>query len=372
MKIKTYQAAVAFLLLMLTTSQIVFAQERLESKNLPDDHNVYVNAETGKDQEAGTKDHPLQTLNEAAKRINNAKGEGAISVYISKGLYSLSETADFNPQGWEFSKENRLTIRSEVLPNDIRWSPAEMPILLSTMPFSIEKNEKGDITGGQNFGLLIQKSHVSILGLRVMGEPVHENPTMGILIRNYPIVWEGKDLEDLHISQCLFIGNKYAIPNHLAILSNGKNLEVDHCVFYGIKDAVVMWNSPATNSSMHHNIIADSYGAVVWTWSATDDFRFYNNVISNVNVLWVLNKDEKLAYRIKNCVIVGYKNFVNKGGGPQSLGEKANLIKLHLDKDVILKSNGKLEIIDDQTSKLFLHIQPGTLGANLGAGLFIK
>jgi len=358
--------------LLIGTSLLSVGQETKVVAALPDGNKIYVDAVLGKNSNNGAQESPIQTLSEAAKRTNTAKGQGAITVYLSKGLYTLAETADFNPKEWEFTKGDRLTIRAEVLPNDSNWSPADMPILLSSMPFSIEKNDRGEITGGQNFGILIQKSHVSILGLRVMGEPVHENPSKGILIRNYPIVWDGKNLEDLHISQCLFLGNKYAIPNHLAILSNGKSLEVDHCIFFGIKDAVVMWNSPAINSSMHHNIIADSYGAVVWTWSATDDFRFYNNVVSNANVLWVLNKDEKLSYRINNSVIVGYNYYVNKGGGPQGFGEKANPIKLNVAKDVVIKDQGKLEIIDDQTNKLFLHIKPGTLGSNLGAGLFTK
>jgi len=358
--------------LLIGTSLLSVGQETKVVAALPDGNKIYVDAVLGKNSNNGAQESPIQTLSEAAKRTNTAKGQGAITVYLSKGLYTLAETADFNPKEWEFTKGDRLTIRAEVLPNDSNWSPADMPILLSTMPFSIEKNDRGEITGGQNFGILIQKSHVSILGLRVMGEPVHENPSKGILIRNYPIVWDGNNLEDLHISQCLFLGNKYAIPNHLAILSNGKSLEVDHCIFFGIKDAVVMWNSPAINSSMHHNIIADSYGAVVWTWSATDDFRFYNNVVSNANVLWVLNKDEKLSYRINNSVIVGYNYYVNKGGGPQGFGEKANPIKLNVAKDVVIKDQGKLEIIDDQTNKLFLHIKPGTLGSNLGAGLFTK
>jgi len=54
-------------------------------------------------------------------------------------------------------------------------------------------------------------------------EPVHDNPSKGILIRNYPIVCEGKNLEDLSVTQCLFTGDEYAIPNHLVILANGKS-----------------------------------------------------------------------------------------------------------------------------------------------------
>lgn len=336
------------------------------------ENKIYVNPTIGINTNTGTKENPLKSLSEAAKRVSAAEGEGAITVFLSAGVYGMSETADFNAKNWRFSKTNRLVIRAEILPDDANWNPAEMPIMISTMPFSVEKNDKGELTGGQNFGIMIQNSHVTIQGLRILGEPVHENPSKGVLVRNYPIMWEGKNLEDFRVSQCLFMGNKYALPNHLGILANGKALEVDHCVFYGVKDAVVMWNSPATNSSMHHNLIVDSYGAIVWTWSATGDFKFYNNVISNANVLWILDKGEKESFSMENSVIVGYNSYLNKGGGPQGFGEKANPEKLKTGKDVLLKKEGKLEIIEDQTDKLFLHIKPGTLGSNIGAGLFLN
>ncbi len=336
------------------------------------DNEIYINPNIGTNTNKGTKENPLKSLSEAAKRVSTTEGEGSITIFLSAGVYGMSETADFNPKNWKFSKANRLTIRAEILPDDANWSPAEMPIMISTMPFSVEKNDKGEITGGQNFGIMIQNSHVTIQGLRILGEPVHENPLKGVLVRNYPIMWEGKNLEDFRVSQCLFLGNKYALPNHLGILANGKEQEIDHCVFYGVKDAVVLWNSPATNSSMHHNLVIDSYGGIVWTWSATPDFKFYNNVVSNANVLWMLNKDEKDSFAIENSVIVGYNSFVNKGGGPQGFGEKASDEKLKLGKDVILKKEGKLEVIEDQTNKYFLHIKTGTLGSDLGAGLFIN
>jgi hypothetical protein len=349
-------------------NQLTLAQ----TPSVPNNGEIYLNPELGKDTNLGTKENPLKSLGEAAKRVNGSGGEGAITIYLSAGVYGMSETADFNAQKWKFSSSNRLTVRAEILPDDEKWSPAEMPILISILPFSVEKNDKGEIIGAQNFGILVQNSHVTIQGLRILGQPVHENPSNGVLIRNYPIVWEGKELEDFRVTQCLFVGSKYTVPNHLGILANGKTLEVDHCVFHGVKDAVVMWNSPATNSSFHHNLIVDSYGGAVWTWSTTSDFKFYNNAISNSNVLWVLEKEEKESFVIENSIIVGYNSLVNKGGGAQGFGEKGNLEKLKFNPDVILKNVGQLEIIEDQTNRNFLHIKPGTLGSNLGAGLFTK
>jgi hypothetical protein len=334
------------------------------------DTKFYVNANTGNNSNQGTLESPLLTLDEAASRINSSTGTGSITIYVAKGIYGMAKTADFNPVNWKFTRENRLTIRAAVLPGESSWTPADMPVIFSTMPFSVEKNSKNEVTGGQNFGIMVHNSHVTIQGLRILGEPVHENPSSGVLVRNYPIVWDGEKLEDLRVTQCLFIGSKYAMPNHLGILANGKALEVDHCVFYGVKDAVVIWKSPSTSSSMHHNLIVDSYGAIVWTWSATEDFKFYNNAVSNSNVIWILNKDEKLAFKIEKSVIVGYNTLVNKGGSPQEFGEKANPAKLKILPGVILKREGRLNIVADQTSRMYMQIKPGTLGSELGAGLF--
>ena len=359
---------VSILLMSIAISSM--AQNAQISTLLPANGMIYVNADKGNNSNDGTVQFPLLSLDEAAARLNQSPGKGPITIYVSKGIYGMAKTADFNPVNWKFTKDQRLTIRADILPDDPNWNAADMPVIFSTMPFSIEKNDKNEITGGQNFGILVQNSHVTIQGLRILGEPVHENPFKGVLVRNYPIVWDGKNLEDLRVTQCLFIGSKYAIPNHLGVLANGKALEVDHCVFYGVKDAVVMWKTPATNSSMHHNLIVDSYGAIIWSWSATEDFKFYNNAVSNSNVIWILNKDEKFSYSIDKSVIVGYNSLVNKGGSPQEFGEKANLSKIKVGAGVILKTEGKLAIEEDQTSKLYMHIKPGTLGANIGAGLF--
>jgi hypothetical protein len=334
---------------------------------------IFINANTGNDQNTGTKESPLKSLSEASKKVNDSEGKGAITIYLSKGVYGMAETARFTSAKWQFSESDRLIIRAEVLPDDANWNPGDMPVMVSTMPFDIEeKNDKNEVTGAFNYGILVETSHVTIQGLRIMGEPVHESPSKNILIRNYPIVWDGKNLEDLRVTQCLFLGNKIALPNHLGILAAGSALEVDHCVFYGIKDAVVMWNTPANKSKMHHNLCLNTYGAVVWTWSTTEDFKFYNNVLGNVNVIWVLNKDEKNTFTIENSMFIGYNELVNKGGGAAGFGEKANPEKLKFGKEVTVKKEGSLQIVEDPTSRYYLQLAPGTMGTNLGAGLFTK
>ncbi len=333
---------------------------------------IYVNANSGEDKAVGSQVAPLKTLTEAARRVNKLMGTGSIQVLLSEGTYGLAETAAFNPVQWEFSNQDRLEIRAEILPDSSAWEPNKMPIIVSTMPFKIERDDKKEITGGSNYGILIENSHTTIQGLRILGEPVHEKPRAGVLVRNYPIVWEGKNLSDLRVTQCLFLGNQFALPNHLGILANGKQLEVDHCVFYGVKDAVVMWNSPSQQSSMHHNLILNSYGAAVWTWSTTPDFKFYNNVLSGINVFWVLEKEAKNTYKINNSFVVGYNQLVNQGGGPQDFGSPADPKKLLYGSDFVVQKSGGLAIEEDQTSRYYLQLKPGTLGTSYGAGLFYK
>jgi hypothetical protein len=335
-------------------------------------NDIYINPDSGKDQNPGSKEQPLRSLYEAAKRVNQANGSGAITIYLSEGIYGLDATVTFHPANWHFNKEQRLTIRAIHLPDDEVWNPGMMPVIVSTMPLDFKPNGRQDPLGGTSYGIQIETSFVTIQGLRVLGTPVHERPNEGMVKRNYPIVREGRNLNDLRITQCLFVGDKVAIPNHLAILASGQGVVVDHCVFYHCKDAIVFWFSdrPAENCEVHHNLFIGNYGANVWSWSAAGDLKFYNNVVENTNVFWILNRDEKTSFSLSNSLISGYNELVNKGGGPAGFGEKADPAKLKFGKDVIIKKEGNLQIEYDPVRRNYLHIVPGTPGAELGAGLF--
>lgn len=332
---------------------------------------LYINPESGSDANSGQKENPLRSLYEAAERINTAEGAGSVTVFLSEGMYALDTTVRFEPLNWKFTRENRLTIRAEILPDDPDWNPGKMPVLISVMPF---QNIPDDRLGGASNGIQIETSHVTIQGLRVLGSPVHERPLEGKVIRNYPIIREGRDLDDLRVTQCLFLGDIYSAPNHLPVLASGQGVVVDHCVFYGVKDAVVFWFSdrPAENCEMHHNLIVNIYGAAVWTWSLAEDFKYYNNVVTGAEAFWILNKDEKNSFNLSNSMVVGYNQLVNKGGGPANLGESADPSKLKLGENVIFRKDGSLEIVKDPTSLYYLQLAPGSLGSELGAGLFYQ
>jgi len=339
---------------------------------VPKDGNLYIHPEFGSNENTGTKESPVKSLYEAARRVNQANGKGAITIYLAEGIYGLDATATFHPANWHFTKDARLTIRAEILPDDTDWNPGKMPVIISTMPLDFKP--MGSEDPGTSYGIQIETSYVTIQGLRVLGTPVHERPADGVVRRNYPIVREGLNLDDLRITQCLFIGDKHAIPNHLGVLASGQGVVVDHCVFFNVKDAVVFFLSdrPAERCEMHHNLIAGNYGAAVWSWSAAEDFKYYNNVVANANIFWVLNKDGKNSYNVSNSMILGYNELLNQGGGAKDFGDKADPTKLKLGKDVVIKKDGKVELEEDPTKRNYLHLKPGTLGANLGAGLFTK
>jgi hypothetical protein len=337
-------------------------------------NDLYIDANTGNDHNVGSKEQPLKTLNGAASRVNKANGTGAISIYLSEGIYGLDATVTFHPVNWHFSKDKRLTIRAAILPDDKEWNPGKMPVIVSTMPLDFKPNGRQDPLGGASYGIQIETSYVTIQGLRVLGAPVHERPEEGMVRRNYPIVREGRNLDDLRITQCLFVGDKVVIPNHLAILASGQGIVVDHCVFYHCKDAIVFWFSdrPAEHCEVHHNLFIGNYGAAVWSWTAAEDFKYYNNVVANTNVFWVLNRDEKVSFSLSKSIVIGYNELVNKGGGAFGFGEKGNPDRLKFGKDVVIKKEGTLQIEEDPTKRNYLHLIPGTQGSELGAGLFTK
>ena len=95
---------------------------------------IYVNPATGRDSNSGAKDAPLKSLPEVARRVNASTGTGAYTALLSEGIYSVDETVLLSPKNRKFTKENRLTIRAEVLPDDPEWNVGRMPTLIHTMP----------------------------------------------------------------------------------------------------------------------------------------------------------------------------------------------------------------------------------------------
>jgi hypothetical protein len=152
---------------------MVFIMNPVVEGQIPD---LFVNANSGNDNSVGSKEQPLKTLNQAAERVNHANGKGAVTIYLSEGIYGLDATVTFHPANWHFAKDERLTISATVLSDDAGWNPGMMPVVVSTMPLDFKPYRNQDPLGGASYGIQIKTSYVTIQGLRVLGTPVHERP----------------------------------------------------------------------------------------------------------------------------------------------------------------------------------------------------
>jgi hypothetical protein len=93
--------------------------------------------------------------------------------------------------------------------------------------------------GGGADGMMIDTSHVTTQGLKVLGLPVVETPKPGMIQPLYAISRLRRDLEDLKIAQCGFLGDDLTNPNHVAIIAKGSGVNVHHCIFRGLKISMV-------------------------------------------------------------------------------------------------------------------------------------
>jgi len=322
---------------------------------------IYINAKTGNDINIGTKLQPLKTIAEAAKRINANNKKEAATIILSEGVYPLTETVLFNNN--KFSVENRLTIRAEVLPDDANWNPQRMPIITTMIPAT---PTPGD--GEEARGFEIEVSHVTIEGLRFTGSPVYYYIDGKQNRRYYPVWRDGKNLDDLLVTQCLFAGNVDVMSIRVAVIANGNGLALDHCVFFNCQNSVVFWDAEGGTSyhnAMRYCLVYESNYSGVWTTTSTaDDFEFHHNIIANSRTGWVRDNNSRHNYQIHDCIYANNIKFTGNGGDDAINNDFLKLDNVQL--------TGKIDIEKDQSKNNYLQLKEGSFGSELKAGLFKK
>jgi len=322
---------------------------------------LYINAKKGDDKNTGSQSQPLKTIGEAAKRINADTTIEATTIILSEGVYALTETVPFNNN--KFSAENRLTIRAEVLPDDANWNPQRMPIITTIIPGT---STPGD--GEEARGLEIEASPVTVEGLRFTGSPVYYYMDGYQDRRYYPIWRDGKNLDDLVVTQCLFAGNVDVLPIRVAVIANGNGLVLDHCVFYNCKNPVVFWNAQdgtSNRNAMRYCFVYEANYSGVWTTTQTgDDFEFHHNVIANCHTAWIRDDSSTHHYQIHDCILTN--NMKTTGSGSD------NSINDDFLKMENVQLSGVIEIEKDQGKINYLQVKEGSVGWKLQAGLFKK
>lgn len=321
----------------------------------------YINARTGNDANPGNKLQPLKTIAEAARRINTNTKKTTTTIILEEGVYPLTETVFFNNN--KFTAENRLIIRAEILPDDSNWDPQRMPIITTVIPTMPTPND-----GEEARGFEIEVSHVTIEGLRFTGSPVYYYIDGKQNRRYYPIWRNGKNLDDLLVTQCLFAGNVDVLPIRVAVIANGHGLVLDHCIFYNCQNPVVFWDAEggiSYHNAMRYCLVYGSNYSGVWTTTGTgDDFEFHHNIIANGNIAWIRDNNSTHHYQIHDCILTNNKNVTGNGGGSAINNDFLKMENVQL--------TGTIEIEKDQGRNNYLQLKEGSFGSELKTGLFKK
>ena len=323
---------------------------------------LYVNGGRGNDKNPGTKEQPLCTLDKAAMLINDDSNAGPTIIKILPGIYNLTQTIVFN-NSRPYTEKDRLTIEASVLPDDPGWKPQFMPMIFSTE--NIRDPEKPDLITG-TYGIRIKVSHVTIRGLKFLGSPVPNNMYA-------PIERIDRGLEDLLVTQCMFVGDRDSFNIYCPAIATGHKFVVDHCIFHNCHASAVFWDGPegisGTNNAMRYCIVYGGFISGVWTCQTSDDFEFHHNIVTNTEYFWMRKKIESpIRYKL-NDSIINVKKFSGYGIETGPIGETG--AEVTYDRTNVVEST-RLSLVEDKNKRDYLHVVPGTFGSDLGAGLFTR
>jgi hypothetical protein len=324
---------------------------------------VYVDGLAGGDENTGTSEKPVRTLRRAAEIVNGGKEAAPTMVKIAPGIYNLTESVTFG-SARPYSAESRLVIEASILPDDPQWKPALVPVILSTED-PRKQDDFDKLT--ETYGLKIEVNHVTIRGLKFLGNP---------LARNWHccISRIGDDLDDLLVTQCMFVGDRDTCDIYCAALATGNKFVVDHCIFRNCHASTVFWDGPhgvgGEGCSMRYCIVDGACIAGVWTCRTAEDFEFHHNIVTHSDYFWMRKKaGGSPRYRVRDCIVADnrcYSGYGVESGptgqtGPEVTFDESNVVK-----------QGRVTFETNKAARGYLHVTSSGLGSDLGAGLFKK
>ncbi len=323
---------------------------------------LYVDSSNGDDTNPGTKDKPVRTIARAAVIVNESNEPGPTTIKIAPGFYAVTE-AIIIENAREYTKEKRLIIESTLLPDEPQWKPALMPVIISVEE-PHRSNAVNQIT--ETYSIKVKINHVTIQGLKFLGNPSLNN--MHACVERI-----GKKLDDLLIKQCMFIGDRNGADIYAATLATGDRFVVEHCIFKGCGASAVWWDGfdeiGGRGCAMRYCIIDGTYMSGPCTCQTAEDFEFHNNIVTNSKYFWIRKPGDKQKYRIRNCAIANNTYWSGYGVASGPTGETEDDI-IFKEQDVV--KSGEVIFEKDEQSKHYLHVVPGAVGSNLGAGLFTE
>jgi hypothetical protein len=328
---------------------------------------IYVDSASGNDINPGTKEKPLRTIARTAAIVNDGSEPGPTIIKIEPGAYCVTEMVVFE-NSRQYTNEKRFVIEATALPDEPNWTPALMPVVLSTVKGEGPSTEKHAIA------LKIEVNHATVQGIKFLGNP--RPRTWG-----YSIFRAGKGLEDLIVTQCMFVGDEQALPYNCPICANGQGVVVEHCIFYKCDIPAIFWDAEggvSKGNAMRYCIVDGADIAAVWTCQTDVDFDFHRNIVTRGQYFWMRAPNNRKKYRISDCVVTDNKYNSGYGTAAQIFGQTGPEVSFE-EKNVIKEGTIQLEkaiVTADALSVVrprgYLHVLPETLGSDLGAGLFKK
>ncbi|MDB4923758.1 right-handed parallel beta-helix repeat-containing protein [Mucilaginibacter sp.] len=318
---------------------------------------LYVDVIKGHDDSRGTIAGPLASLQKAINIANGFTGNQPVIIKLSPGLYRLSNKLRIESSNG-MADTSKFTIEATIMPDDAAWQPDKMPVIQSV----------ADTNSGKKFrycvGIQIARNNVSVKGLKFLGNP---NPSVEYY---YCIERQNEKLKGLEISQCYFIGERNSAAIQGALFGQGADINIDHCIFYGCKNAVLVFLG-LKNFSLTYSIIYNAYEAAIWYGygeSSNAPFTFSNNIIANGNYFWVSEKNHPHHYTFSNSLITNNKYYMGLNGmeveGPDVKNTPVEL-NIHKTGQVMLN-----EVTAKGTPHNYLNLSPGSAGSELNAGIF--
>jgi hypothetical protein len=322
---------------------------------------LYVDPAKGSDASAGTDISPLASLQKAVELARDFSGDQPVTIRIAPGLYTLIGPLKIETRNG--SNDAALyTLEALIMPDDTAWNPYKMPVITS---IANDNNKRYFLHCS---GIFVGRANVSIRGLKFTGNP---NPSV---LYYYPIVRDSLTLNNLSLSQCIFVGEKNSAPIQGAMYVEGPGIHVDHCIFYDCKNAVLAFEK-MKDFSVTHSIIYGAYECAVWYgWrdQVNQPFTFSHNIITKGNYFWYnvsMLPSPTPPGVFEHCLISDNEGFAETGG-------KNGYVKMDApftENDV--RKTGKVQLVEVKTEQIphdYLNLVPGSEGSDIDAGLFMK
>ena len=315
---------------------------------------LYVNASAGNDAADGKVEAPVATFQRAIELAKAFKAAESVTIKVAPGLYTLHDQVVIDKRSTD---EAWLTIEAAVMPDDAGWKPAQMPVIQSVSA----NNNKTQFQHA--VGLLVAADHVRVRGLKFVG---NGNPEVRYY---YPISRKDSTLTGLDVSQCYFIGERNSAPIQGSIWAHGAGVHVDHCIFYGTKNALLLFMA-IRDFSLKNSVIVGAYESAVWFGAFHEPFVFENNIVADSEYLWLRAEKTYPKYHFKNCFFTGIGHEMGYYGQNGAVPAEKNA---HSEEQVA--RSGKLLLSQVGINGLpqdYLNPLPNSSGKALNAGIFKK